>query len=92
MGREDYSWVQGGKLRKGMLVFNIRGNARDGSVPEGEDVVGEITKIEPPGNDPKGRTPHCKLHLRLVSGATNQQPGYERTKYLSIYKKVVAKA
>jgi hypothetical protein len=89
---EGYSWVEGGKLRPGMLVFNIRGNAKGGSVPEGEAVVEEITKIDPPGNEPEGRTPHCKLHLRLVSGATNKQPGYERTKYLSIYKKALAKA
>jgi hypothetical protein len=47
MGREDYRWVQGGKLRTGIVVLDIRGNARDGSVPEGVGVVEEITKIEP---------------------------------------------
>jgi len=35
MGREDYHWVQGGKLGTGMFVLDIGGNAHDGSVPEG---------------------------------------------------------
>jgi hypothetical protein len=47
MGREDYHWIEGGKLRKGMLVLDIGGNAREGSVPEGVGVVEEITDITP---------------------------------------------
>ena len=46
MGREDYYWVQGGKLRTGMFVLDIGGNARNGSVPEGVGVVEEITDIK----------------------------------------------
>ncbi len=60
MGREDYSWVQGGKLRTGMLVLDIGGNARDGSVPEGVGVIEEITKIEPASSS--GGKEYVKWH------------------------------
>ncbi len=61
MGREYYSWVHGGKLRRGMLVLDIRGNARDGSVPEGVGVVEEITNVTPAS--PSGGKEYVKLHL-----------------------------
>ncbi len=73
MGREDYGWVHGGKLRLGMVVLDIRGNARDGSVPEGVGVVEEITKIE--SASPSGGKEYVKLHLFEV------QRGTERTRY-----------
>jgi hypothetical protein len=73
MGREDYHWVQGGKLRPGMLVLDIRGNARDGSVPEGVGVVEEITDIEPA--HPSGSKGYVNLHLNAVRG------GKERTRF-----------
>ena len=73
MGREGYSWVQGGKLRTGMLVLDIRGNARDGSVPEGVGVVEEVTKIEPAS--PSGGKEYVKPHLKEVKRGT------ERTRF-----------
>ena len=68
MGREDFSWAQGGKLRTGMLMLDIRGNAKDGSVPEGVGVVEEITKIEPAS--PLGGKEYVKLHLKDVKKGT----------------------
>jgi hypothetical protein len=73
MGREDYKWVHGGKLRTGMLVLDIRGNARDGSVPEGDNVVEEITNITPASDS--GGKEYVKLHLKAVKG------GAERTRF-----------
>src|SRR3712207_3765332 len=67
-----------------MLVLDIRGNARDGSVPEGVGVVEEITKIEPAS--PSGGKEYVKLHLKEVKS------GKERTKYASKTKRVKAKA
>ncbi len=32
-----YSLVEGGRLKPGMLAFNIHGSANNGSVPEGDD-------------------------------------------------------
>jgi hypothetical protein len=58
MGREDYQWVQGGKLRTGMFVLDIGGNARNGSVPEGVGVVEEITKITPAAPGHNGQDPY----------------------------------
>jgi hypothetical protein len=86
MGREDYSLVEGGKLKPGMLVLDIRGNAKNGSVPEGEGVIEEITNITPAAPGHNGQ-PYVKLHLKQTNGKGN-----ERTKYLSTAKKVVAKA
>ena len=74
MGREDFSWVQGGKLRTGMLVLDIRGNARNGSVPEDVGVVEEITDITPAAPDSGGRE-YVKLHLKEVKRGT------ERTRF-----------
>ncbi len=73
MSREDYIWVHGGKLRTGMLVLDIRGNARDGSVPEGVGVVEEITDITPAS--PSRGKEYVKLHLKEV------KRGKERTRY-----------
>jgi hypothetical protein len=42
---EGYAPVEGGKLEPGMLVRNIGGDARDGSVPTGKNVVEKITNI-----------------------------------------------
>src|SRR5829696_345442 len=84
MGREDYSLVEGGKLRPGMLVLDIRGDAKNGSVPEGVGVVEEITKITPAAPGHNGQE-YVKLHLRAATGGTT------RTKYLSKAKKVNAK-
>jgi hypothetical protein len=75
MGREDYYWVQGGKLRTGMFVLDIGGNAQDGSVPEGVGMVEEITDITPAA-DSHG-TEYVKLHLRGV------RSGDERTEFAS---------
>jgi hypothetical protein len=85
MGREDYSLVEGGKLRPGMLVLDIRGDAKNGSVPEGVGVVEEITKITPAAPGHNGQE-YVKLHLKAVTGGTT------RTKYLSKAKKVEAKS
>jgi hypothetical protein len=88
MGREDYSLVEGGKLKPGMLVLGIRGNAKNGSVPEGEGVIEEITNITPAAPGHNGQ-PYVKLHVRQTNG---KGKGNERTKYLSKAKKVVANA
>jgi hypothetical protein len=84
MGKEDYSLVEGGKLRPGMLVLDIRGDAKNGSIPEGVGVVEEITKIAPAAPGHNGQE-YVKLHLKAVTG------GATRTKYLSKAKKVEAK-
>ena len=72
MGRDDYHWVQSGKLRTGMFVLDIGGNAKDGSVPEGVEVVEEITDIT--HASPSHGTEFVKLHLKGV------RSGNERTK------------
>ncbi|MEJ7633163.1 MAG: hypothetical protein WKF28_11680 [Rubrobacteraceae bacterium] len=84
MSREDYNWVQGGKLRPEMLVLDIRGNARNGSVPEGVGVVEEITKIDPAS--PSGGKKYVKLHLKEVKRGT------ERTRFACETKLFEAKA
>ncbi|MBA3950432.1 MAG: hypothetical protein H0X57_00950 [Rubrobacter sp.] len=84
MGREDYSWVQGGKLRTGMLVLDVRGNARDGSVPEGVGVVEEITDITPAADS--GGKEYVKLHLKEA------KRGAERTRFACKTKMFEAKA
>lgn len=81
---ERFSLVEGDKLKPGMLVLDIGGNAKNGSVPEGVSVVEEITNITPAY--PSGGRGYVKLHLRAVKGGTT------RTKYLSEAKKVKAKA
>jgi hypothetical protein len=83
-GKEDYSLVTGGELRPGMLVLDIGGSAKNGSVPEGVGVVEEITKITPAAPGHNGQE-YVKLHLKAVTGGTT------RTKYLSKAKKVEAK-
>jgi hypothetical protein len=47
------------------LVLDIRGNVRDGSVPEGVGVVEEITNITPAS--PSGGKEYVKLHLKDVN-------------------------
>lgn len=84
MGGEDFRWVQGGKLRPGMMVLDIRGNARDGSVPEGVGVVEEITNVTPAS--PSGGKEYVKLHLREVEN------GAERTRFACTTKLFEAKA
>jgi hypothetical protein len=84
MGREDYSWVQGGRLRSGTLVLDIRGRAKNGSVPEGVGVVEEITKIDPAS--PSGGKEYVKLHLKSVKS------GKERTRFACKTKLFEAKA
>jgi hypothetical protein len=69
MGREDYSLVYGGKLRPGMLVLDIGGNARDGAVP-GVGGVEEITDITPAANS-RGKE-YAKLHLKAVRSGKEQ--------------------
>jgi hypothetical protein len=71
MGREDYSWVQGGRLTSGTLVLDIRGRAKNGSVPEGVGVVEEITKIDPAS--PSGGKEYVKLHLKSVKSGKGAQ-------------------
>ena len=78
---ERYSLVEGGKLKPGMLVLDIGGDAKNGSVPEGVGVVEEITSITPASKS-HGQG-YVKLHLKAVKGGTT------RTKYP---KKVKAKA
>ncbi len=73
MGREEFIWIHGGKLRRGMKVLDIRGNARDGSVPEGVGVVEEITDVTPAS--PSGGKEYVKLHLKDVKRGT------ERTRF-----------
>jgi hypothetical protein len=81
---ELYSWVEGGKLRTGMFVFNIRGNGKDGSVPEGDDVVEEITNITPASDS--GGKEYVKLYLKEVKRGT------ERTRFACKTKLFKAKA
>jgi len=87
MGREDYSWVPGGQLKRGMVVLDIRGNAKKdsrlGSIPTGFGVEEEITKIRP-AYPSQGRE-YVELHLKEVKN------GAERIKYLSKTKLVEAK-
>ena len=87
MGRGDYSWVPGGQLKRGMVVLDIRGNAKKGSrlgpVPTGFGVEEEITKIRP-AHPSQGRE-YVELHLREVTN------GAERIKFLSKTKLVEAK-
>jgi hypothetical protein len=68
----------------GMLVLDIRGNARDGSVPEGVGVVEVITNITPAS--PSGGKEYVKLHLIEVKSAT------ERTRFACNTKLFEAKA
>jgi hypothetical protein len=84
VGREDYHWVQGGKLRTGMFMMDIGGKAENGSVPEGVGVVEEITDIAPAA-DSHG-TEYVRLHLKEVSS------GKERTRYASKTKLFEARA
>ncbi len=84
MSRGDYLWVHGGKLRTGMSVLDIGGNARDGSVPEDVGVVEEITDITPAS--PSGGKEYVKLHLKEVKRGT------ERTRFACKTKLFEAKA
>ena len=84
MGREDFRWVQGAKLRPGMSVLDIRGSVRDGSVPEGAGVAEEITNITPAS--PSGGKEYVKLHLKEVKSGT------ERTRFACKTKPFEAKA
>ena len=70
MDREEYIWVHDGKLRPGMLVLNIHGNARDGYVPEGFGVVEEITNIDPA--TPSGGKEYVRLYLEEVKRGTER--------------------
>ena len=87
MGRGDYSWVLGGLLKRGMVVLDIRGNAKKGSklgsVPTGFGVEEEILKIKPAY--PSQGKEYVELHLKEVKN------GAERIKYLSKKKLVEAK-
>jgi hypothetical protein len=87
MGRGDYSWVPGGQLKSGMVVLDIRGNAKKGSrlgsVPTGFGVEEEITKLRP-AYPSQGREA-VELHLKEVKN------GAERRKFLSRAKLVQAK-
>jgi hypothetical protein len=56
-----------------ILELDIRGNARDGSVPEGVGVVEEITDITPASDS--GGKEYVKLHLKAVKSGT------ERTRF-----------
>ena len=56
-----------------MLVLDIRGNARDGSVPKGNGVAEEITGLTPAS--PSHGTEFVRLHLREV------RSGAERTRF-----------
>ncbi len=80
----SYVWVHGGKLRPGMLVLDIRGNARDGSVPEGVGVVEEITDVTPA--TPSHGKEYVKLYLKEVKRGT------ERTRYACKTKLFLARA
>ena len=84
MSKNDYSLVYGGKLRPGMSVLDIGGNARNGSVPEGVGVVEKITNITPAANS-RGKE-YVKLHLKAVKS------GGERTRYACKTKLFEAKA
>ncbi len=84
MSGEGYGLVYGGKLRPGMRVLDIRGNARDGSVPEGVGVVEEITAVAPASDS--GGKEYVKLHLKEVKS------GKERTRFACKTKLFEAKA
>jgi hypothetical protein len=67
-----------------MLVLDVRGNARDGSVPEGVGVVEEITDITPAADS--GGKEYVKLHLKEA------KRGAERTRFACKTKMFEAKA
>jgi hypothetical protein len=71
-------------LKPGMLVRDIGGNKKDGSVPTEKNVVETITAVHPAS--PSGGREFVKLALERVDTGT------QRTKYLSKTKQVVAKA
>jgi hypothetical protein len=87
MGREDYSWVPGGQLKRGMVVLDIRGNAKKGSrlghVPTGFGIEEEITEIRPAY--PSHGREAVELHLKEVKN------GAERRKFLNKTRLVLAK-
>ena len=85
MGREDYSWVPGGQLKRGMVVLDIRGNAKKGSRlgPTGFGIGEEITEIRPAY--PSHGREAVELHLKEVKN------GAERRKFLSKARLVQAK-
>ncbi len=88
MGRGDYSWVPGGRLKRRMVVLEIRGNAekgsRLGSVPTGFGVEEEITEIRPAYPSHTGQE-YVELHLKEAKN------GAERRKFLSKAKLVQAR-
>lgn len=83
-GPEGYALVEGGKLETGMLVRDIGGNARDGSVPTGENVFETITDVLPASPS------HGREFVNLVLQRVDT--GTQRTKYLSKTQRVLAKA
>ncbi len=86
MGRGDYSWVPGGQVKHGMVVLDIRVNAKKGprlgSAPTGFGVEEKITKIKP-AHTSQGRE-YVELHLKELKN------GAKRIKYLSKTKLVEA--
>jgi hypothetical protein len=88
MGRKDYSWMPGGQLKHGMVVLDIRGDAKKGSklgsVPTGFGVEEELTEIRPAYPSHTGQE-YVELHLKEVKN------GAERRKFLSKAKLVQAK-
>jgi hypothetical protein len=89
LGRADYSWVEGGKLKVGWITHNIGGNSKRGDVPESEDYAEEVTAINPAYPGHNGQE-YKKLTLKMVDGPKDML-GKERNKFLSTAKKVEAK-
>jgi hypothetical protein len=89
LSREDYSWVEGGKLKVGWITHNIGGNSKRGDVPKSEDYAEEVTAINPAAPGHNGQE-YKKLTLKMVDGPKDML-GKERNKFLSTAKKVEAK-
>jgi hypothetical protein len=72
MVSEKFSRVHGGESRPGMLVLDIRGNAGDGSVPEGVGVVEEIANVTPAA--PSNGKVYVRMRQREVRSGTGRPP------------------
>ena len=80
---QGYSLIEGGKLEAGMLVRDVGGDAKDGSVPAGENVVETITAVL--AASPSDGHEYVKLALKRADTGT------KRAKFLSKTKRVFAK-
>ncbi len=79
-----YERVEGGRLRVGDRVWNIGGDAKNGSVPT-EPVIEEITNITKAA--PSNGQEYVNLHLSTIGTSASK-----RTRFLSKARMVYAKA